>query len=327
MTYGIHAFLPMTFQVLNLTPEFWQEEILPNKTILMIGGPHRGGTTVTWKCIREHPDISHFGDTKDTATELSEGVFMQDVYPQWGLGVEPLDPGKMHGQPPYKKFKGGLGQYALQNEAKVHLKEDNELVNPTAQARLLNRFGYFWNLTKPVLLEKSPTNAVISRFLQALLNLEVPNGYDATKKSGISPVRFVFITRHPLANALAHRAWHFCRSMPLSRLIENWLAVNRYNREDTPHLQFVKSIRLEEFQANPDKYLSEIFEWVGLEPSKNNRTVVVRNNTNLKYKKRYCKWCDTHTGGHERLVQKFEPRVNKFGYSIKKWGDWCDERT
>ncbi|GAB5362998.1 hypothetical protein AAMO2058_000846500 [Amorphochlora amoebiformis] len=290
-SYGIHYFIPLSMQRLSFTAEQWQNEILPKKLILMVGGPHRGGTTILWECIRQHPDISDFGNTDDTAIALSEGVFMQDVYPKWGLGDEPTN---MKGRKSATTYKGGLGQYALLPEQDVHLDETSDLVNPASQARLLNRFGYFWNMSSPVLLEKSPPNAVISRFLQALINLQVPGGfqgYDSPagiSQKGESRVRFVFTTRHPLANALAHMAWPFCRGIPLETIVENWMKVNEYMSYDIPYLQHVKHVKLEEFQENPNDYLDDIYSWLGLDPTRANRTV---------------------------------DRAKEFGYSIAEWAN------
>ena len=47
------------------------------KTVLIIGGPHRSGTTIIWKGISQHPDIAGFGDRFETGADYSEGVLMQ----------------------------------------------------------------------------------------------------------------------------------------------------------------------------------------------------------------------------------------------------------
>jgi len=163
-------------------------------------------------------------------------------------------------------------------------------------------------MSKPVLLEKSPPNAVISRFLQALINLNVQSHESQVNSNDVA--RFLFITRHPLANALAHRAWPFCRRMPLIRIVENWVRVNEYMLQDMDHLQHVKLLKMEEFQTDPDRYLRDVFEWIGLDPDKAaNRTTLVHQNTNQKYKKRYCKWLEDHRDEHAQLETMFGDRV------------------
>eukprot|EP00466_Bigelowiella_natans_P014663 jgi/Bigna1/85364/estExt_fgenesh1_pg.C_30359 len=293
-TYGINFFIPESFKNLAHTPEKWQTEILPGKTVLMLGGPHRGGTTVLWECLRQHPDISDLGSQEDTGIDLSEGIFMQDVYPNFGIGNE-------YAETDWRRRHGGLGQYALVAEKDVHLNETHRLVSEKNQARLLNRFGYFWDLSKPVLLEKckkwwakcgwrlwrrsldgndyfySPSNAVISRFLQELINIKSPGGE--------SRVKFLFITRHPIANAMSHKAWSVCAKMPIPLLVANWISVMEYMNEDKEYLKFVKG-RSDNITVKKGETCTN--GW-GLDPSKVLRTHVVKKDTNTKYRKKYCK--------------------------------------
>ena len=58
----------------------------------------------------------------------------------------------------------GLGRYALGPERKVHWteKQPKHEITEFNTARLLNRFGGYWDISKKVLLEKSPPNAVLS---------------------------------------------------------------------------------------------------------------------------------------------------------------------
>lgn len=52
---------------------------------------------------------------------------------------------------------------------------------------------------RPILLEKTPTHAVTSRYVQALLRMHIDAGVTSP------PPRFVFMVRQPLAYALAHK--------------------------------------------------------------------------------------------------------------------------
>ncbi|GAB5368685.1 hypothetical protein AAMO2058_001340900 [Amorphochlora amoebiformis] len=311
--YGVNFFIPESWQYLSHTPEYWQKEILAKKTVVMVGGPHRGGTTLLWECLREHPDIANFGSQHQTASDLSEGIFLQDVYPNFGIGHEIA-------QSDWRRRRGGMGQFALGKEEWVHLLEDHRLVTEYNQARLLNRYGYFWNMSKPVLLEKSPPNAVISRFLQALMNLNVPGGYQDGE--GHSPVKFVFITRHPIANAMSHKSWQQCKYMPMSVLVANWVAVNKYMVEDIPKLQFAKLVRLEDFQQDPDAHLEELFKWIGLDVSKWSRGKSVIADTNAKYQREYCSWLKAkpnHRVEHEAIKEQFGEQIEKLGYDLASY--------
>ena len=64
------------------------DALVANHTFLHVGGPHRGGTTVLWRALRTHPQISGFADK--TGADLSEGIFLQSVYPKLSLDHPPL---------------------------------------------------------------------------------------------------------------------------------------------------------------------------------------------------------------------------------------------
>ena len=64
--------------------------IFENKTLLILGGHHRGGTTLLWEMLKIHPEVSSFGTTFETGSDFSEGVFLQDVLPLFGIGSEEL---------------------------------------------------------------------------------------------------------------------------------------------------------------------------------------------------------------------------------------------
>lgn len=86
---GFAYLIPQHWKRLRLTAEQAEQEIAGH-TFLFVGGPHRGGTTILWKCLREHPLISGFGDR--VGTDYSEGIFLQSVYPTFGIGGEKVHP-------------------------------------------------------------------------------------------------------------------------------------------------------------------------------------------------------------------------------------------
>jgi hypothetical protein len=113
--------------------------------------------------------------------------------------------------------------------------ETDPTVTLESQASVLNSFGYFWQgrdlkgLTKSVWLEKSPPNLHLGRFMQGLFNLGLGNAHDVSASppfglSAPSVVRFVFISRHPIANALAHRALEECKAFSVETLVEHWVS-------------------------------------------------------------------------------------------------------
>ena len=99
------------------------------------------------------------------------------------------------------------------------------------------------------LLEKSPTHALASRYLQGLLDL--PSGAptacvptDQSVPASAAPAagsraRFLFMTRHPIANALAHR--HFLADasrVTFETLLAHWVAVQRCDDAIDPRTFF-----------------------------------------------------------------------------------------
>ena len=84
---------------------------------------------------------------------------------------------------------GGPGYFAFNPLA--HMTEAHALATPASRARLEAEWGAHWDASKGVLLEKSPSNLLRARFLQALW----------------PDCHFVFIVRHPLAHAYASAAW------------------------------------------------------------------------------------------------------------------------
>ena len=226
--YGPNFFLPSGSKTLHLSAENWTRDVLPSKTLLFVGGHHRGGTTLLWELLAEHPKVGGFGTPFQTGSDYSEGSFLQDVMPTFGVGSENLYNGQ-HGREPF-----GLGSYALAAPEQVHWTEETQagLVTAAAQRRLLNQWGYFWQgagaWERPFWLEKTPTNAVASRYLQALVNLGIESEPGTQRDSR---ARFLFILRHPLANVLAHRPF-IPGFRSIADLMQNWLMVAEYIAKD-----------------------------------------------------------------------------------------------
>ena len=132
-----------------------------------LGGLHRSGTSLLFKILRDHPEISGF---RDTGVSEDEGQLLQSVYP------------------PARKY-GGPGKFGFNPES--FLDESSPLVSPDNARALFDQWSRHWNTEARLLLEKSPPNLVRSRFLQALF----PNS------------RFIMLLRHPVAVTLATQKW------------------------------------------------------------------------------------------------------------------------
>jgi hypothetical protein len=131
--------------------ESLRRSLIDHHSFLLIGGPHRGGTTILWRLLASHPQISGFPET-GVPTDFAEGSFLQSVLPTFGVGAELL------GAVP--KMDHGLGRYAF--ASKAHMTEEHPLNTNASSLRLLSEWAANWNLTRPVLLEKTPTDSMRS---------------------------------------------------------------------------------------------------------------------------------------------------------------------
>ena len=332
--YGISTFIDRSVFDLKHSPGEWRD-IMSNKTVLLIGGPHRGGTTILWKAIKAHPEISGFGTTRETGVDESEGILLQDVYSRFGVGMEDI----MKKSSQFRNKMIGVGRFALADESEVHLTETDPKVTGENMAKLLNRFGQYWNLTQPVLIEKSPQTITMSRFLQALYHAKDEGGSNSPIKGG-PEVKFLFITRHPIANMMAHENMVGKDShLTYDMLMRNYIQMHKYLVEDLPMLHNDPMIiTLEEFAADPSHYLSNIYQWLGVDGSEDTVKNVLEEGlgTNIwpdpndNYKS---KWCGAEGANdimpafkRDAIVQKyshvFQNDLSKLGYDLKTW---CDE--
>ncbi|MBP8001550.1 MAG: sulfotransferase [Chloroflexi bacterium] len=140
---------------------------MDNHQFIFIGGLHRSGTSILFKTLRDHPQISGFYNTQ---VPEDEGQHLQTVIP------------------PAKAF-GGAGLFGFHPEAT--LDETSPLVTAESRATLWREWSPYWDLRKPFLLEKSLPNLIRTRFLQALF----PQAY------------FIILLRHPIPVTLATKKW------------------------------------------------------------------------------------------------------------------------
>ena len=73
----------------------------------------------------------------------------------------------------------------------AHLTETSSLVTPENAERMLRSWAAHWDLSRPLLLEKSPPNLVMTRMLQAMY----------------PDAKFVVIVRHPVVVSLSTHKW------------------------------------------------------------------------------------------------------------------------
>ncbi len=112
--------------------------------LIFVGGLHRSGTTPLTNVLGSHPDISGL---MDTGVIENEGHHLQDVYPK------------------IRRY-GGMGRFA--HSERAHLTETSPLASSENAGRLFEAWAPYWDLDKPHLVEKSPSNMIMGRFLQTL---------------------------------------------------------------------------------------------------------------------------------------------------------------
>ena len=89
------------------------------------------------------PGVADFGSQFESGVDYSEGIFMQSIYPRFGVGEEfnalaHFDRGT--------KRSNGLGKYGLAGDDAVHLTETSHsaLIKDENQLSVLNSWGYYW---------------------------------------------------------------------------------------------------------------------------------------------------------------------------------------
>jgi hypothetical protein len=240
---------------------------------VFVCGLHRSGTSVLARVLRHHPQTSGF---RGTGAVEDEGQFLQTVYP------------------PAFRY-GGPGVFGF--DPRSCFDETSPLISAENAAKLHAEWARYWEMSCPVLLEKSPPNLVRTRFLQAMFQ-------DA---------RFVVILRHPIAVSLATKNGR--PRIPLYSLIEHWLICHERFLVDRAHLNQVHVLRYEDLVARPEAVMDDVWRFLGLEPVPLAEPI---RSHNERYLTRWGKigqpvWGRAYL---DWICRRFEARTAVFGYSL-----------
>jgi hypothetical protein len=244
--------------------------------LCFVGGLHRSGTTMLADLISRHPEGAGL---RDTGVTEDEGQHLQDVYP-------------------VSRLYGGPGRFA--RDPFAHLTETSALATPAAAQRILDCWAPYWDLDRRVLVEKTPANLIMGRFLQQLY----------------PDARFVFIVRHPVVVGLATRKWR--RHTRFERLVEHWFVAHDTMRADLPHLHRTHVIKYEDLIAAPQPTLEGVAEFLGLS-SPLDASAIDRAPS-----QRYATvWQQEQTSEDSRLrrrtahcIERFTDRAREYGYDM-----------
>lgn len=260
--------------------------------LVFVGGLHRSGTTPLAHALAQHPEVSGLSGT---GVPHDEGQHLQTVYPK-------------------AKVYAGSGHFAHAPQA--HLTEASPLVTEENAQRLLEAWKPYWDLERPLLLEKSPPNLIMGRFLQALF----PGS------------ALIVVVRHPVVVALSNKKWRRLVSRNVRRyssvgsLVGHWVRAHEILLEDAPQLQRLHLVRYEDLVDRPEEELARIQELLGL--STPIPTGTLADSHSERYEQRWEAMASPLRLGaaQRRLIsRRFGRAIAEFGYDVDDLhyrGDW-----
>lgn len=242
-------------------------------SFIFLGGMHRSGTSLVHRLLRDHEQVSGF---RDTDAPEDEGQHLQRVFP---TGRDCGGPGR---------FGWGAGG---------HLTEVDAARLPEPQ-QLFEQWALHWDLTRPVLIEKSPPNIVRTRFLQALF----PRS------------RFLIVVRHPLFSCMATKKWAGRQS--LESLLDHWFHCHQVLQQDAPGLRSLRVVKYEWLCADPVKSLAELADFAGLDGALD--STKVHDRASDVYVREWRAMLESRAGRRSarQLIDRFEGSMDAFGYSF-----------
>ena len=246
----------------DLGPESSKDNIAApsvRQRYVFVCGLHRSGTTLITRYLAEHPMVSGF---KDTGAIEDEGQFLQTVLP-------------------VENAFGGVGRFGF--DPRAHMTEESAFNTPLVEAKLKSEWRRYWDESKPVLIEKTPSNLLRMRLLQELFQ----------------PSYFIIMTRHPIAASLAAIKW---TEGNLFSLLHHWAHCYRIARADAERVDRKLWISYEAFVAEPLAQLERISRFLGLTPYSGWRTQL--RNQNADYFER---WQRQYLGDADRAIEQQPP--------------------
>jgi len=189
---------------------------------------------------------------------------------------------------------GGPGKFVF--DPGSHMDELHPYATEENAKIIFEQWSRYFNLSCRFLVEKSPPNIVRTRFLQKLF----PGS------------KFILIMRHPLAVSYATRKWS---RTSIQSLLEHYLLAHEIATRDFQALGSAYVLKYEDLVVETQGVTNNIFSYLGLEHIRIDHEV--QRGINDRY---FAMWeSDLLSYSKEKeneLVQEFEARTNRFGYSI-----------
>ena len=184
---------------------------------------HRSGTSLVHSILRQDPDVSAF---KNTGVPEDEGQHLQHVFL----------PAKDH---------GGPGRFGFDSAS--FLDETSPLCTAANGQLIWSAWSRYWDMSRTLLVEKSPPNLVRTRFLQSLF----PSS------------RFIIVVRHPIAVGMATLKW---RPDDPTSLVNHWIVCQRRFELDRPKICRLLVLRYEDLVQRPAEIIAETYGFAGVRP-------------------------------------------------------------
>jgi Sulfotransferase family len=253
------------------------------KRLVFVAGLHRSGTTPLARALAQHPQLSGLTDTQVLE---DEGQHLQSVYPA-------------------ARTYGGPGRFA--RAARAHLTESSPLNTPAHAAALWDAWQPYWDLERYFLVEKSPPNLLMGRFLQGLF----PGS------------AYVAVMRHPIVVALSTQKWrrlwsrNWQNHTSLATMVEHWLIAHDIFAADLPHLNRALVLRYEDLISDPERELTRVQGLLGLAAPLGAGGISGHSD---RYEQR---WQDLATGlpwerrRRREVIERCGPALARYGYDVE----------
>jgi hypothetical protein len=185
----------------------------------------------------------------------------------------------------------------------MHLTEKSSLLTPDNVVRLHASWHAYWAEGKSICVEKSPSNLLKTRFLQAAFS----NSY------------FIVVKRHPVPVSMATQRWKVTVD-PLHRLFDHWLHCHSIFDGDKQYLKHLYELTYEDYIGNPTKYHQEIADFIGSRVPED----AMEDISDAHNKKYFDRWArlvkkSPFRRYYRYLAWHYQPRFAQHNYSLIEW--------